>query len=222
MPESSYTYLFIILFVIIILLIVACIILNVTIINRDDQLNNCKNNFLDFNKLYQKSINNPIPLLSFINNYKTEYKGEPLPYLSYDVSGKKLLSISGSNINQIPLVSPDPLSKPTVWRLTISSKDIKIGDIDNKSFWTLPNCPQSGDKIILSATGSVFNIDERGFLNIDDFTVGFENGHVVIIDNNDNTCSNVPFVLHVVGYSPSFAFTCSDLIITEGIITDNN
>ena len=226
MVNAGYLFVYIIFFIIIIAIIAGLIYCTYRLNEQDQALQQGQTSIEQFLKIYGQSIINPIPLPSFINTYGSQYKGENLPFLSYDVTGRTVLTNESNNLVQKSLlvntnvVPNNPTNNDQVWRIIFSATNtFKVANYNKTMYWTIPSNAQNNSPITVTSVGSTFTVNnDNGFLSSGNFILAISASlgqKLVVINNTQNIPNDQPITIYVQNYSPPFKIMQGNDFIIE-------
>lgn len=215
MFDWAYFVVFLIFFLIVIGLIIALIYCDNQFKNKEGQLHQCLQDLANCEDSTQPGISLPVPIEAFKNQFGGQI-GNATVFLTYDSSGKTVLTVDTNNTNivQNPILlttNSQPASTAQQWRLSFTSTNsVRISNHDGSLFWTVPEDPESDTPIVLNSQGSTFTIDSTisylSFPDMDDsnFLLTANNSPAVKLSLISDSCMMSPYppiTLYVFGFN---------------------
>lgn len=157
----------------------------------------------------------PIPIRAFIDEFsKSPNFSRASVLLTYDASGKTLLTKSGTDVIQAPNKMG---SFDQNWRIKLVSNNLVISDSNEQLFWTTPATISQGGLITLtSSNSSQYQIDSR--VNNISYITPSQNSNFALTasnltgntpavklslqDLNNDQCLQNPLTLYAFGFLP--------------------
>lgn len=226
MVDGGYIFVYIIFFILVIALIAGLIYCTYQISEKDKQLQDGKNSVIELLSLYGQAILNPTPLPAFINTYGSQYKSEILPFLSYDVTGRTVLTNENNNLIQKSLlVSTDFIPNTSTnndqqWRLVFSATNtFKVANYNSTMFWTVPSNAVNNTPVTVTSVGSTFTLNnDTGYLSTGNFILAISaslGAKLVVVSNTQNIPNDQPITIYVQNYSPPFTINFGNELFVQ-------